>query len=330
MNTLERSIITSVAEVVACTGSRVFTLHQQIMLLGAGLRSEQLEVLKETLDLLREERKIILNWEVVDEKFHVQISDSLPLPEISAIDKERLSELRLRRILLFCLYDKYRKVGHRFVHVPLVSLAERLGVTSEEIFRHVNYLDSQYLLDYGLADGGQCTSDLTDAGIEVCENREQLFDKFSGMQTRIDGDEKPVQATGQYVSENRIAQLGVIEHPDFDLRKLVQLCKEANVAYAHGCLLSLAMIQRTIINHVPPIFGFRTFSEVVGKYSGGKSFKQLMERLESSLRRVADSHLHQVVRPKESLPEPPQVDFKTEIDVLLAEIVSRLEQQNPS
>lgn len=54
---------------------------------------------------------------------------------------------------------------------------------------------------------------------------------------------------------------------------------------------------------------------------GGKSFKDAMKRLDSSLRSIADSYLHVQVRSKEVLPTRIQVNFAQELDVLLQEIV---------
>jgi hypothetical protein len=74
------------------------------------------------------------------------------------------------------------------------------------------------------------------------------------------------------------------------------------------------------LDHVPPIFGCKSFAEVSNNYSGGKSFKESMKRLEDSSRKIADSYLHTQIRKSESLPNPTQVDFSNDLDVLLAEI----------
>ena len=56
-------------------------------------------------------------------------------------------------------------------------------------------------------------------------------------------------------------------------------------------------------------------------YSGGKSFKDVMQRLESTSRKIADSYLHSQIRNSESLPNSTQVKFDSELDFLLAEIL---------
>lgn len=46
-----------------------------------------------------------------------------------------------------------------------------------------------------------------------------------------------------------------------------------------------------------------------------------MDHLQKSSRKIADSHLHIMIRKKEVLPNATQVDFKNDLDRLLGEIV---------
>ena len=93
-----------------------------------------------------------------------------------------------------------------------------------------------------------------------------------------------------------------------------------NNSYRANNLFAIILLTRALIDHVPPIFGVKTFNEVVNNYSGTKSFKENMERLNSSSRKIADQHLHTPIRKSESIPTINQVDFSNDIDVLLAEI----------
>ncbi|CAB4325009.1 hypothetical protein BCH_00228 [Brucella sp. 191011898] len=97
-----------------------------------------------------------------------------------------------------------------------------------------------------------------------------------------------------------------------------------NVASANRCHMSTAMLLRTVLNHVPPVLGFNTFAEVANNYGNLKSlksFKASMQRLEGSLRNIADMHLHSPIRPREDVPTAVQVDFSAELDVLLGEVI---------
>jgi hypothetical protein len=110
----------------------------------------------------------------------------------------------------------------------------------------------------------------------------------------------------------------------WDFARLVELCREINVAAANRCHLSTAMLLRTILNHVPPVFGFNTFDEVANNYGGPKSeksFKVSMQRLQGSLRNIADMHLHSPIRSREDVPTAVQVDFAADLDVLLGAVM---------
>ncbi len=129
---------------------------------------------------------------------------------------------------------------------------------------------------------------------------------------------EPTQA--RFVNPERIAELEKIKHADFDLSRLIQLCKELNDNYSRKNYLTVAMLGRSIINHVPPIFGFTTFNEVANNY-GTQSFKKNMGHLNVSMRSIADSCLHETIRKKEVLPNDTQVNFSQDLDVLLSEVI---------
>ncbi|NKI18508.1 hypothetical protein HCU74_13915 [Spongiibacter sp. KMU-166] len=124
-----------------------------------------------------------------------------------------------------------------------------------------------------------------------------------------------------YIDTTRLAELRGIVGQNWDMARLVRLCEELNIAHENGCLMSIAMLVRAILDHIPPIFGCKNFAEVVNNYPGSKSFRGSMQHLDKALRHVADSLLHQQIRKRESLPSPTQVDFRAGVDVLLGEIV---------
>jgi hypothetical protein len=122
-----------------------------------------------------------------------------------------------------------------------------------------------------------------------------------------------------YVSGERLAELRNIKVAKWDTTRLVKLCEELNIAHANRCYLTVPMQVRTILDHVPPMFGHSSFAQVIAQH-GGSSFKSQMKRLEESLRKVADSFLHQPVRKAESTPVFQDVDFRAELGGLLAEV----------
>lgn len=148
--------------------------------------------------------------------------------------------------------------------------------------------------------------------LEWCE--EKLFQMSSKK------NYKKVITELEFINAHRIIELENIKNDDFDLRKLIKMLNEINDSYSLGNFFSVAMLSRSVINHIPPIFGFTTFNQVASNY-GGKSFKKNMSNLNNSMKNIADNYLHEMIRKKEALPNENQVNFSNDMDVLLAEIV---------
>jgi hypothetical protein len=127
-----------------------------------------------------------------------------------------------------------------------------------------------------------------------------------------------------YVSEVRLAALRAIKSDAFDLSKLIRLCEELNSNYARRNYYSVAMLLRSILDHVPPIFGARDFASVIAQH-GGKSIKDQMRKLDDFLRSIADQFLHQQIRRRETPPTDTQVHFAQPLDTLLGEVAAKLQ-----
>ncbi|WP_152976736.1 hypothetical protein [Herpetosiphon geysericola] len=129
------------------------------------------------------------------------------------------------------------------------------------------------------------------------------------------------------VDPQRLTTLRAIaaHNPPFDLRKLIQLLEELVRCMDQRALFVAAMLTRAIVDHVPPIFACKTFNEVVNNYPGSRSFKESMGILNTSIRKIADAHLHTPIRASEVLPTRIQVDCARELDVLLGEIIRILQ-----
>jgi len=60
-----------------------------------------------------------------------------------------------------------------------------------------------------------------------------------------------------------ITRLEKLESSRVDVASLVRMCSEINSSYAHGNVLATALVMRTVLNHVPPVFGYDSFVQVV-------------------------------------------------------------------
>lgn len=128
-----------------------------------------------------------------------------------------------------------------------------------------------------------------------------------------------------FVSPQRIQELNNISNTNFDTKKLVRLCEELNMAYQNGMYYSCWVIQRAILDHIPPIF-LTTQNPTFAQFAAsvGRSHKSIFERLENSCRDVADNIVHSHIKRRESLPTQTQINFSQDLDVLLGEVINKL------
>lgn len=137
-----------------------------------------------------------------------------------------------------------------------------------------------------------------------------------------------------YVAPTRIAELQALQNPAWDLRRLIRMLQELNLAHANDMNMATAMLLRAVTDHVPPIFGKTAFAQVAAQHTAGpgegRSFKGAMAPLAESMKHIADGLLHVHVRPTETLPSSTQVDYRQSLDVLLGEVVRLLRARPPS
>ena len=152
---------------------------------------------------------------------------------------------------------------------------------------------------------------------------EDVTDKIIGNSEFGEATKDKGNTDDKFVDETRLDELRSINDAKYDLTKLIRLCEELNDNYSRKNYLSVGMIGRTIIDHIPPILNSLSFNEVANNYPG-QSFKKSMLHLNNSLRSIADSYLHQQIRNKETLPNATQVSFQQDMDRLLEEIIRKL------
>ncbi|HEY6345226.1 MAG TPA: hypothetical protein VIY49_27340 [Bryobacteraceae bacterium] len=160
----------------------------------------------------------------------------------------------------------------------------------------------------GTVDGGASEKDLIWEWVREKENKPPLKRAPVGDRLLID--------------DGRLAELRALQSAQFDFKKLIRFCEELNTASREGCYITIGILTRGLLDHVPPVFGVKSFSEVASNYAGAtKSFKDSMLHLDTAARKIADGLLHTQIRKRETLPNHQQVNFGPELDVLLGEIV---------
>ena len=198
----------------------------------------------------------------------------------------------------------------------------RISRDGEEFLKQKGRFDHWEKLGVSRVKGDlESTGGIRDVG-GTLETRDWAW-KWVAMKEKAQSASSATSAAGvelTLISAQRVVELRTLNSTAFDFRKLIRLCEEINITYRNECYFATAMLARALLDHVPPIFGMRSFAEVANNY-GGKSFKGTMQHLEEGLRNVADGHLHQQIRKSESVPTAQQVNFAAPLDMLLSEIV---------
>lgn len=125
----------------------------------------------------------------------------------------------------------------------------------------------------------------------------------------------------QFVNQQRIKELKLINSDKYDLCRLLKMCQELNDNFNLGNYISSIILTRAILDHISPIFGFKNFTEVANNFKCEKSVSDSFKHLDNSSRKIADGYLHIQIRKKETLPNATQVNFSQGLDLLLGEVI---------
>ena len=130
-----------------------------------------------------------------------------------------------------------------------------------------------------------------------------------------------------FVDIKVINDLRELNNSSFDLRALIKMCEEINRNFNEGDFLSVIALMRTIMNHVPPIFGCQTFESIISNYGAPKentSFKKQMDHLRGGAKNLADEYLHEKISSSVKIPSASTVNYAPQLNNLLEEVISLL------
>ena len=154
-----------------------------------------------------------------------------------------------------------------------------------------------------------------------------LYNENSEAKESLESNYKPKKTTNEYyIDPQRIQSFKKLKHPDFNFNKLINLLEELNINFHHGKYNSLLLLQRALLDHVPPIFNRKTFKDFYNNLQ--KSEKRYYQKFDDDLRDLADSTIHKQI--DNTIIESPtlfQVDFRNKIDRLLGDVLSKLDQK---
>jgi|HubBroStandDraft_5_1064220.scaffolds.fasta_scaffold06411_6 hypothetical protein len=124
------------------------------------------------------------------------------------------------------------------------------------------------------------------------------------------------------IAPKLLKSLREAESANYDFTKLRGYCKEINSSFYSGNFVACLLLMRTVLNHIPPVFGYQTFKEVVS--NSGKSLKENLEHLDNGLRKLADLYAHQTIKAREQYATKSQVEpFRPQFELLLQEVLNK-------
>ncbi|KAM3094117.1 DUF2513 domain-containing protein [Phormidesmis sp. 146-35] len=188
-------------------------------------------------------------------------------------------------------------------------------------------IDRLTMLGHSFLEAAQDEDRWQKAVISADEKGGLLQELISRLQhsSKVTTQEVNKSSRENYVDPNIIEELRSVESCEFDLSKVVRFCEELNSSFVAENYIATTLLIRALINHIPPIFGQKTFPQVVSQVS--KSRRELFSPLENVARDVADLHNHDLVRHKENLPTRNQVEpFKPNLEVLLQELIVEIQK----
>lgn len=160
------------------------------------------------------------------------------------------------------------------------------------------------------------------------EARGEIDALLPDIEAALEQCDDAVLATGVntwIVDSSMIERLTQTSSSTVDVQFLIKLCKEINSCFAHGNIVATALLMRTVLNYVPPVFDCDTFEQVVA--SIGRSLKDSFGHLENGLRKIADFHAHRRIGGGDFYPSAAQVEpYKPQFELLLQEVLSRTEK----
>lgn len=127
-----------------------------------------------------------------------------------------------------------------------------------------------------------------------------------------------------YVNQGLIDQLEGLQPKGLHLGKLKAMLRELNAVYTAEQPYASLMLCRAIMDHVPPIFGFNTFANVVSQVNGQTDRKHLM--LLRDNRFVSDDALHRPISKHADILELQDVPNRQAINTLVRLIIDALDQ----
>ena len=132
---------------------------------------------------------------------------------------------------------------------------------------------------------------------------------------------KKSQISGKNRLYIEIKNIELLRHASgkYDIGRVIRYCEEINSSYSHKNFMSVILLIRSLLNHIPPLFGFNNFESFVS--NSEKSVKQVLSPLQDEVRKIADYYTHSMITASTPLPTIAVLEpYRSSLEFLLHRI----------
>ena len=223
-------------------------------------------------------------------------------------------------------FSSYQKLSHRSCYFEL-SIKDKKELETKTTIK-IELFESPHL-DRSLSIDLRCDDESKSKEI-LCfldsnmNKKPNTTERIRDQIKRI-GEETPINRNENFlISKEMIDKFRLKQHPKLKYSRLVVLLGEINSSWNNGNYNAVALLIRTVMNHIPPVFGFKKFEEVANNPKFSSSVKRALGTLQNSMKHLADIIAHEQISEKEprSISEV-EVDCRQSLKLLLDEILRK-------
>ena len=177
--------------------------------------------------------------------------------EAAAIFAELQTDNEKRYALLYlfyCLSVRDEKLAY-----PQGDLRRILAINHETMDRWIAWLVEQGYIEHRMGGRGGRENRLfkiTTRGRDLVENDIQSAPGSVSQPTTAD--------LTPFIDETHIARLRVVQGK-YDLTRVIRFCEELNSSYVNKNFMSVILLMRALLNHIPPLFGHSNFKSLISQ-----------------------------------------------------------------
>ncbi len=223
-------------------------------------------------------------------------------------------------------FSSYQKLSHRSCYFEL-SIKDKKELETKATIK-IELFESPHL-NRSLSIDLRCDDESKSKEI-LCfldsnmNKKPNITERIRDQIKRI-GEETPINRNENcLISKEMIDKFRLKQHPKLKYSRLVVLLGEINSSWNNGNYNAVALLIRTVMNHIPPALGCKSFEAVANNYKCDRSVKSALDNLQKSAKNLFDIIAHEQIYKKEPRNiSGEDVNCRQSLKLLLDEIISK-------